>query len=278
MKISNIGYDYRHGNNFCINRPIGSGDFMVLLLKTPAYFILDGKRQHTNKNSVIIYKKGTPQHYGSVGCEYVNDWIHFDMDNTDLQEFKEMGLTFDTVLSIDDITTLSELIKNMCYEKYSLNQYKEKSAELYIKLFFTKLAEQINHNNNEKSSIYHKELSALRTEIYTLPQNDWNIGYMAAKLALSQSYFQHIYKDYFGVSAISDVVKSRIEHSKYLLFSTGYSLNIISEMCGYKNDVHFMRQFKKLEGISPTQYRNRIKISETEVEKSKNYAPYVIEA
>ena len=87
-----------------------------------------------------------------------------------------------------------------------------------------------------------------------------------------------IYKDYFGVSAISDVVKSRIEHSKYLLFSTGYSLNIISAMCGYKNDVHFMRQFKKLEGISPTQYRNRIKISETEVEKSKNYAPYVIEA
>jgi len=44
MKISNIGYNYRHDNNFEINRPTGSGDYIILLLKTPAFFITDNKR------------------------------------------------------------------------------------------------------------------------------------------------------------------------------------------------------------------------------------------
>jgi len=29
----------------------------------------------------------------------------------------------------------------------------------------------------------------------------------------------------------------------------------ISNLCGYKNEVHFMRQFKKLTTLTPTEYR-----------------------
>jgi hypothetical protein len=63
-----------------INRPTGSGDYIFLILQSPAYFILNGKRVETKGCSVIFYKKGTPQIYGALNEEFVNDWIHFELD------------------------------------------------------------------------------------------------------------------------------------------------------------------------------------------------------
>lgn len=76
---------------------------------------------------------------------------------------------------------------------------------------------------------------------------------------MSRSSFQHLYKELFGISAITDVILSRIDHAKYLLSTTDIPIKKISEMCGYNNDIHFMRQFKKVTEITPTKYREEEK-------------------
>ena len=43
MKINNIGYNHTHDADFVIQRTTGSGDYLLLLLKTPAVFTLRGK-------------------------------------------------------------------------------------------------------------------------------------------------------------------------------------------------------------------------------------------
>ncbi len=57
MQINNIGYNHFHDADFRIERPNASGDYLLLLLKTPAIFTMKRKDIITEQNSFILYKK-----------------------------------------------------------------------------------------------------------------------------------------------------------------------------------------------------------------------------
>ena len=102
---------------------------------------------------------------------------------------------------------------------------------------------------------HYSSLVDLRAKIYRNPQLKWNVDTMAADVNMSRSYLQHIYREVFGVSCISDVISSKIEKAKELLTETSCTVSQVAFMCGYDNEEHFMRQFKKLVGMTPTRYR-----------------------
>ena len=89
-----------------------------------------------------------------------------------------------------------------------------------------------------------------------MPQNDWSIEGLAQQLIMSKSHFEHTYKKIFGISPMNEVINSRIENAKFILTSTDISVKQIAEMCGYKSDIHFMRQFKSRLGVTPSVYRS----------------------
>ena len=178
---------------------------------------------------------------------------------SDEEFLRDLKIPFDEVVQIGDINSLSNLIKSMCYENFSTNLYKAASTRHYLSLFFIKLSEKIQYAANENVSSYYDKMAVIRTKIYNMPYIDWNIDGLAAELNLSKSYFQHLYKQIFGVSAISDVINSRVEHGKYLLSSTDFSVRQIAEKCGYDSDIHFMRQFKSKSGMTPSAYRESLK-------------------
>ena len=256
MQINNIGYNHVHDADLMIQRPSGSGDYLLLLLKTPAVFTLNGKDILTERNSFILYRKGTPQFYHASGAQFANDWLHFDLSEEELSYIESLDIPFDQVEPLGDINDLSLIIKNMCFENYSSNQFKTESIQLYMKLLFIKLSQKLHSINDSHSSSYYDKISVIRTKIYKMPYYDWNIEGAAHQLAMSKSYFQHVYKKILGTSFMNDVIQSRIEHAKYLLSTTDISILQIAEMCGYKSSAHFTRQFKARMNMSPSEYRD----------------------
>ena len=61
MEIRNAGYNHCHDTDFIIDRPKGSGDNLLLLLKTDCIVTLDGVDQLVPANSVFLYPKDAPQ-------------------------------------------------------------------------------------------------------------------------------------------------------------------------------------------------------------------------
>ena len=47
MQIQYIGHNYTHDLDFKISRPNGSGNYLALIVKSPATFYLDGQLIHT---------------------------------------------------------------------------------------------------------------------------------------------------------------------------------------------------------------------------------------
>jgi len=276
MKIINVGYDYRHPSGFCINRPYGSGDYLLLIIKTEAFFTIDGKRCAVQPGSAIIFKKGSPQIYSAADREYVNDWIHFDMDEAEEAFVSSLGVPFDTIIPLYNVSELLGFIKNIFFEMYSRNLRKEAAMKRYFELILLKLSENMDQKSAEREHLYYEAFCHLRNEIRLVPQKHWTVDEISKEMNLSRSYVQHLYKLFFGTSIISDIQSHRMEHAKYLLSATDMTVNAVSLSCGYDNGVHFMRVFKGITGMTPSAFRNAFRVSPNEMKQSKSRPPFSI--
>lgn len=254
MEITYCGFNMRHQDGFKIERLTGTGDYLLLILRSPAYIQLSDTLHYTKGHCVIVFNKNTPHIFGTHNAEFVNDWVQFEVNEEDITFFKEIGIVFDTIMEFKDVYALSKFVKQICTEKWSNNINAAKSVNLLIRLLFLKLSdyyatEQVDHTRLSE------QLAILRNDIYTSPFKDWSIQSVSESMSISPSYLQHKYKQLFGNSIKKDITASRMEYSKNLLVNTNYSILKVSQMTGYENDVHFMRVFKNEMGCTPTQYR-----------------------
>ena len=255
MKIVNAGYEYRHPSDFVIDRPYGSGDYMLLIIRSESFAYLLGERVTMPQNSVIVYNKGTKQLYGANGSEYVNDWLHFELDEGEEEFILSLGISFNTVYSLADSAELSSFVKNIFREKYSDNARREESAMRYFELLILKLSEKISERHPDREHPYYNAFCRLRNDIKLAPGKRWTVDAISREINLSRSYLQHLYKRFFGIGIVADIRRCRLEFAEYLLYATDMTVADISSSCGYENDVHFMRLFKEETGETPSTFR-----------------------
>ena len=103
----------------------------------------------------------------------------------------------------------------------------------------------------------HYNLLKLRAAIQNNPADNWTISRMAEFLKISPGYLQTIYKKAFGISCMEDVIQNRIRLAKEYLYSGSLSITEVAYRCGYRHVEHFSRQFKRLTGLTPREYRKR---------------------
>ena len=274
MEIVNAGVNYRHPSGFSINRENGSGDFLLLIIKSDAYAVINGVRYGIEKNSAIIYKRGTPQLYGSDNGEFINDWIHFELYEGEDELFCELKIPFDTPIVLGQSTDYGDFVRRIFLERYSENRHRDLSMKRYFELILLKIAEQISKEKKEEEHAYYNTFCALRNEIKLTPQRDWSISEIEKITNLSRSYLQHLYKNFFGVGIIADLKNARMEFARHLLSTTDMTVFEVARSCGYQSDVHFMRIFKRTVGATPSEYRESFKVSKGELLRANEKNPF----
>ena len=128
MRCSAVGYHHIHDSSFQKKRPGGSSDWLLLLVKTPAQFIIEGEIIHAKANSYMIYSLDTPQHYGADGADYIDDWLHFYPDPEELELFQALSIPLNRPVYIGNIAAASAIIRNMCFEFYSAHLCNQESV------------------------------------------------------------------------------------------------------------------------------------------------------
>lgn len=317
LKIKNLGYNSTHTHGINMERPNGMGHYLMLLVKSAAYFefsenaiccsgcrheagttadeLLNGNlpydrnarhpgmiRQYVNTPAFIIYTADAPIYYYSDDV-YVNDWINFyetdensqdeadennqsRSDSSDLtadgsiSEFmRSLNIPFNRLTLLSDHTELSQLIRDLRQEFHQTGTHHEVILDAKLRTILYKYSDayHLETQLSDKLKVHRPLFREIRNGIYSRHSSKKTVSELAEDASLSVSYFQHIYKELFGVSVIQDIIRSRIERACYFLTVTPDSVAHIAEVCGYENVEHFNRQFKEITGFSPNQYRKK---------------------
>ena len=75
---------------------------------------------------------------------------------------------------------------------------------------------------------------------------------------LSTSYFSRLFKKEVGINFIDYLNKVRVEESKKYISDVKLSLSDIAHLVGFADQSYYNKVFKKIEGISPGQFRKTV--------------------
>lgn len=106
-------------------------------------------------------------------------------------------------------------------------------------------------------SVMCEKLKQLRKKMKESPGENWTVEQLCSESDLPKSTLQKHYKQQFDKSLFEDLIDFRVEEAKRLLRETTLPLSKISLLCGYSTESYFMKQFKRITGLTPTEYRNK---------------------
>ena len=100
-----------------------------------------------------------------------------------------------------------------------------------------------------------KRISDFINEHY---KEDFTSDYIKEKFKLNYDYANRIFSKIKGVSIMAYRNKVRISVAKDEMTASGKSISEIAREVGFEDNCYFSRCFKKIEGISPTEFRERM--------------------
>lgn len=84
-----------------------------------------------------------------------------------------------------------------------------------------------------------------------------SISQIAGLLGLSEGHLSHLFKKETGITVGAYLTRCRIQKAMGLLRQGKMKVYEVAESCGYRDITYFSGTFKKLTGMSPSEYQNR---------------------
>lgn len=249
MKVIDSGIQIFKDKNFIINR--SSSPYYALQLFWSSICIkIDEKDIVLPPHTLLIIDKDQPQYFHAKGESMINDYVVFSAEKHELE-----GLILNKPFTLSRPEQYHNIIRFIDAEHRSANTRREESSTFMLQGLLSKCKDIFDYYNSDSNTFKPRDAFVqLRADILNFPYWDWNIPEMAKRCNLSTSRFQRAYKKLFSISPMSDVVNARILTAKIML-SSNHTIKEIAAQCGYKNDQHFMKQFKKITGKTPSEYR-----------------------
>jgi two-component system response regulator YesN len=131
--------------------------------------------------------------------------------------------------------------------------YKEMNVIDLSQYVFNLLIKIINSSNNHKRGKL--DIETVMDYIDTNLSRDYSLEMIADTFKVSTGHLSYLLKDHLGMSYQEYINDLRIKRAKKMLTGTRDTIDCISTQCGFNSRHTFIRMFKKLEGITPTQFR-----------------------
>lgn len=111
-----------------------------------------------------------------------------------------------------------------------------------------------NHSMKGYSLLIRKVLTQIDYDLTA----DLGLKNLATQLNVNPSYLSTLFKKETGSTLTEYVNQKRIEHAVFLLNSSSLQIQMIAQYSGIADVNYFTKTFKKIIGITPKEYRDRI--------------------
>ena len=233
----------------------GSGDFVTGIYKFKA-----------TKNTLIVIpsrvitssKNWTTDMKGYVVLFNIEFFLQNSFPHKYIEEKRILNSSIQPHIQLTDQD--AEIIKDIFETLLSENESQDKNKEELIALKIIELlivsermfaAQQDFEENLPAIDIIQRFIGLLESHI----MNERSVSFYAAQLNMHPNYLNSLIKKHTGFTAKESIQNRLLLESKYLLHSTKLTIKEISSQLGFNDPNYFTVFFKRLENISPVNYR-----------------------
>lgn len=242
-------------------RPRGRSDFQLLyIVSGKAHFHFGNEEKIVSAGHMVLYRPKEPQKYEYYGKDQTEVyWVHFTGNNV-TNILRSYGLTKDKkVFYCGSDLEYQQMFRSMIYELQMCKDSYPEMLEMYLRQILIRLQRYFKTaltTSNARAAEEIDQAAAFFSEHYS---EAINIDEYAKEHHVSTSWFIRNFKLYTGFTPMQYILSKRIYNAEVLLQSPQYNISEISRIVGYENSLYFSRIFKKIKGISPSEYRKGIK-------------------
>ncbi len=185
--------------------------------------LIDGAFEELTRAAV------TPQHVRNTAVDMLYHMTHAVEAASGGTPLEALGIDVSEVYVLYTAQALAGWLKTVCQRALALLRRSEEAVSPHMKMILAYI-----HDN------YNRDLS---------------IKALSTQFNINSAYLGQLFKNTTGEMFTNYINRLRVERAKTLLRTTALKAAEISEMVGYSNTNYFYRIFKKLTGVSPTEFR-----------------------
>lgn len=231
MRMDKIGWHETHGTAFRNIRENVADSWLLLLIKSPALIRINGVANHTPAGTMILYSADAPRDYSADGGIYVDDWMDFEPDTEEQALIRELQIPLNTPITLKKSTSLSDLLRKICFEYYSLHQNRQEIVNLYFRILLYQLHDQIAAALPPEK--LKQQLQWIQNCIFQKPFDKFRVEQFAAELSMSPAEFETQYKKQLGFSFAEDITRSMLRYGLERMKDPDLTDEEAAQLCGY---------------------------------------------
>ena len=240
-------------------RPRGRVDFQIIYIAAGCgHFHFDTVDNETivPAGNIVIFRPKELQKYEYYGKDKTEVyWIHFT--GSDVKNIlRKYGFPDnERIFPVGTSMEYERIFKRIIIELQRCQDNYEEMLTLLLRHLLIIFQRELTREPVLKNEYLDHEMDTAVTYFNENYNRDINIEEYATSKGRSVSWFIRSFKKFTGSTPMQFIVALRVNNAQVLLETTNYSINEISKIVGYDNQLYFSRLFHKLKGFSPREYR-----------------------
>ncbi|MEZ0535684.1 AraC family transcriptional regulator [Caldicellulosiruptoraceae bacterium PP1] len=239
-----------------VYRKEGFPDYHYLhTLSGKGFFIVDNKKYIIDENMGFFLFPNVPHEYYPIENNWSTIWLTFNGPAVN-EVLKSLEIKSYEVFSLPNKSLLESIMQAISNKYYSANYYVSLECSQLVYNFILNLAMAIQNgvdNNFESNYVRLSPILKFIDENYKL---ELSLEDLSKIVQLSPQHLCNLFKKTFKITPYEYLIRVRIQKAKEMLIKNDYSQ--VKEICydvGFKNISYFCYVFKKLEGVTPSQFK-----------------------
>lgn len=232
------------------------------ILDGEGYYEVSGKTYHLKRNQIFLCPPNKEVHYfASKTSPWYYAWVSFQGSKATAY-LKQAGFTDQRLIRNTNIPP--EKFTSKIHEMLKANQLTtanelKRIGQLYQLITLLITSKDLDSHHTYQHYDYSKDtyVEHALQYIFVNYNSDIHISDIASYIGINRSYLYHVFKEKLHQSPQEYLMHFRIKQAKKLLISTPFDIKKVAKQVGYQDPLAFSKMFKRMVGLSPSEYRKQ---------------------
>lgn len=253
LYLTDIGF-YPPVDNHQVVREVPIPQSVVIYcVNGEGWCMYNGTRHWIKRQSFVVLPGGHAHAYGNrEGQSWEIYWVHFKGEQAATMEERLCGGKFGVGIPLAPRRELLHLFQQTTSDlemQASREAYSFANARLWHLLGDMIYRRQFDLGG--EGNAIERALEIMKARI----EEPLTLGELTSEIGLSNTYFCRLFKQRMDQAPIDYFIRLKIQRACQYLDFTDMAVQEVSSVLGYEDAYYFSRVFKRIMGVSPSQYR-----------------------